>query len=174
MSLSREKKEAVVSEVAQALSDAQAAILADYRGLTVAQISDLRHKARNSGVDIRVVKNTLARRSISGSLFNCLLDYFVGPLLVSSSKDPVAVAKVVSEFAKSHEAFEIKVGSMNGELIDEETIKKLASLPSRDELLTNVAVVLRAPLDLFARTLNEVPSKFVRAMVAVRDNQEVA
>ena len=174
MSLSREKKEAVVSEVAQALSDAQAAILADYRGLTVSQISDLRHEARNNGVDVRVVKNTLARRSVSGSPFNCLLDHFVGPLLVSSSQDPVAVAKVVSKFAKSNEAFEIKIGSMNGELIDEEAIKKLAALPSRDELLTNLAVTLRAPLDFLARTLNEVPSKFVRAIAAVRDNQEVA
>ena len=174
MSLSRKTKEAVVSEVSEALSDAQAAILANYRGLTVAQISDLRHEARNSGVDVRVVKNTLARLSVSGSPFDCLSDHFVGPLLVSSSEDPVAVAKVVSEFAKSNDAFEITVGSMNGELIDRETIKKLASLPSRDELLTKLAATLRAPLDSFARTLNEIPSKFVRSIMAVRDNQEVA
>ena len=101
MSLSFEKKQAVVSEVSQNFSVARAAILADYRGLTVAQISELRHQARISGVEVRVVKNTLARRSVSGSPFECLLDHFVGPLLVTSSLDPVAAAKVVSKFAKS-------------------------------------------------------------------------
>ena len=105
MSLSFEKKQSVVSEVSQEFSVAHAAILADYRGLTVAQISELRHQARISGVEVRVVKNTLARRSVSGSPFECLLDHFVGPLLVTSSLDPVAVAKVVSKFAKANDAF---------------------------------------------------------------------
>ena len=174
MSLSREKKAAVVSEVSVALSDAQAAILANYRGLTVAQISQLRREARNSGVDVRVVKNTLARLSVSGSLFDCLSDHFVGPLLVSSSRDPVAVAKVVSEFAKTHDEFEISVGSMNGQLIDSEAIQKLASLASRDELLAQLAATLLAPLGSLARTLNEIPTKFVRAVSVVRDNEEAA
>ena len=174
MSLSFEKKQAVVSEVSQNFSVARAAILADYRGLTVAQISDLRHQARISGVEVRVVKNTLARRSVSGSRFECLLDHFVGPLLVTSSLDPVAVAKVVSKFAKSNDAFKIRIGAMNGDLIDEQTIAKLAALPGRDELLVNLAATLQAPLITFVRTLNEMPSKFVRAIVAVRDQQDVA
>ena len=134
----------------------------------------MRREARNSGVDVRVVKNTLARLSVSDSLFDCLSDYFVGPLLVSSSRDPVAAAKVVSEFAKTHDEFEISVGSMNGQLIDAEAIKKLASLPGRDELLTQLAATLLAPLGSLARTLNEIPTKFVRAVSAVRDNEEVA
>jgi len=174
MSLSREKKAAVVREVSETLAGAEAAILANYRGLTVAQISQLRREARNSGVDVRVVKNTLARLSVSGSSFDCLSDHFVGPLLVSSSRDPVAVAKVVSEFAKKNDAFQISVGSMNGELIDSEAIKTLASLPSRDELLSQLAATLLAPLGSFARTLNEIPTKFVRAVSAVRDCEEVA
>jgi large subunit ribosomal protein L10 len=172
MSLSFDKKQTVVSEVSQNLAVAQAAVLADYRGLTVAQISKLRHEARINGVEVRVVKNTLARRSVSGSPFECLSDHFVGPLVVTLSQDPVAVAKVVSKFAKSNEAFKIKIGAMNGDLIDEQMIMKLAALPSRDELLSNFAATLRAPLDAIARTLNEVPSKFARAIVAIRDQRE--
>jgi len=172
MSLSFEKKQAVVDEVSQQISGAQAVILADYRGLTVAQISELRREARISGVDVRVVKNTLARRSVSGSPFECLSDHFVGPLLVTSSQDPVAAAKVVSTFAKSNDAFRIKIGAMNGDLIDEQLIAKLAALPGRTELLEKLAATLCAPLAAFARTLNEVPSKFGRVIVAIRDQQE--
>ena len=174
MSLSFDKKQSVVSEVSQEFSVAHAAILADYRGLTVAQISELRHQARISGVEVRVVKNTLARRSVSGSPFECLLDHFVGPLLVTSSLDPVAAAKVVSKFAKANDAFKIKIGAMNGDLIDEQTIMKLAALPGRDELLAKLAATFRATLDTFARTLSEVPSRFARTLVAVRDQREAA
>ena len=174
MSLSYEKKQSVVSEVSHKFSVARAAILADYRGLTVAQISRLRHEARNSGVEVRVVKNTLARRSVSGSSFECLLDHFVGPLLVTSSLDPIAAAKVVSKFAKSNDHFKIRIGAMDGDLIDEQTIMKLAALPGRDELLAKLAATFRAPLDTFARSLGEVPSKFVRTLVALRDQQEAA
>ena len=174
MSLSLEKKQTVVSEVSQNFSVARAAILVDYRGLTVAQISELRHQARISGVDVRVVKNTLARRSVSGSSFECLLGHFVGPLLLASSLDPVAAAKVVSKFAESNDAFKIRIGAMNGDLVDEQTIMKLAALPGREELLSKLAATFRAPLDTFARTLSEVPSKFVRTLVAVRDQQEAA
>ena len=174
MSLSFERKQAVVSEVSQNFSVMQAAILADYRGLTVAQISELRQQARISGVDVRVVKNTLARRSVGGSQFECLLAHFVGPLLVTSSLDPVAAAKVVSKFAKSNDAFKIRIGAINGDLIDEQTIMRLAALPGRDELLAKLAATVRAPLATFARTLSEVPSKFVRTLAAVRDQQETS
>ena len=101
MSLSIDQKKAVVTEVTQVLSAAQAAVLAEYRGLTVAQITELRTEARNLGVDVRVVKNTLARRCVAEANFECLTDHFTGPLLISSSEDPVAVAKVVSKFAKA-------------------------------------------------------------------------
>ena len=172
MSLSIDQKKAVVSEAVQIFSAAEAAVLAEYRGLSVAQITELRSEARNNGVDIRVVKNTLARRSVSGTAFECLADHFVGPVLISSAGDPIAVAKVVSNFAKDHEALKIMVGVMNGDLIDKSTIQMLAKLPSRDELLATLMATMNAPLEKFVRTLNEVPGKLVRTMAAYRDSRQ--
>ena len=172
MSLSIGQKKSVVSEVGQMFSAAQAAVLAEYRGLSVAQITELRSEARNNGVDIRVVKNTLARRSVSGTPFECLADHFVGPVLISSAGDPIAVAKVVSKFAKDHEALKIMVGVMNGDLIDSNTIQMLAKLPGRDELLATLMAAMNAPLEKFVRTLNEVPGKLVRTMAAYRDSRQ--
>ena len=172
MSLSIDQKKAVVSEVVQIFSAAQAAVLAEYRGLSVAQITELRSEARNNGVDIRVIKNTLARRSVSGTPFECLSDHFVGPVLISSAGDPIAVAKVVSKFAKDHEALKIMVGVMNGGLIDKSTIQMLAKMPSRDELLATLLATMNAPLEKFVRTLKEVPGKLVRTMAAYRDSRQ--
>ena len=172
MSLSIDQKKAVVSEAVQIFSAAEAAVLAEYRGLSVAQITELRSEARSNGVDIRVVKNTLARRSVSGTPFECLSDHFVGPVLISSAGDPIAVAKVISKFAKDHEALKIMVGVMNGDLIDNSTIQMLAKLPSRDELLATLMATMNAPLEKFVRTLNEVPGKLVRTMAAYRDSRQ--
>ena len=172
MSLSIDQKKAVVSEAVQVFSAAEAAVLAEYRGLSVAQITELRSEARSNGVDIRVVKNTLAKRSVSGTPFECLSDHFVGPVLISSAGDPIAVAKVVSKFAKDHEALKIMVGVMNGDLIDKSTIQMLAKMPSRDELLATLMATMNAPLEKFVRTLNEVPGKLVRTMAAYRDSRE--
>ena len=172
MSLSIDQKKAVVSEAVRIFSAAQAAVLAEYRGLSVAQITELRSEARNNGVDIRVVKNTLARRSVSGTPFECLSDHFVGPVLISSANDPIAVAKVVSKFAKDHEALKIMVGVMNGDLIDKSTIQMLAKMPSRDELLATLMATMNAPLEKFVRTLNEVPGKLVRTIAAYRDSRQ--
>ena len=173
MSLSIEQKKAVVSEAVEIFSAAEAAVLAEYRGLSVAQITELRSEARSNGVDIRVVKNTLAKRSVSGTPFECLSDHFVGPVLISSAGDPIAVAKVVSKFAKDHEALKIMVGVMNGDLIDKSTIQMLAKMPSRDELLATLMATMNAPLEKFARTLNEVPGKLVRTMAAYRDSRQI-
>ena len=172
MSLSIDQKKAVVSEAMQIFSEAQAAVLAEYRGLSVAQITELRSEARNNGVDIRVVKNTLARRSVSGTPYECLTDHFVGPVLISSAGDPIAVAKVVSKFAKDHEALKIMVGVMNGDLIDKSTIQMLAKLPSRDELLAILMATMNAPLEKFVRTLHEVPGKLVRTMAAYINSRQ--
>ena len=172
MSLSIDQKKAVVSEATQIFSAAEAAVLAEYRGLSVAQITELRSEARSNGGDIRVVKNTLARRSVSGTPFECLSDHFVGPVLISSAGDPIAVAKVVSKFAKDHEALKIMVGVMNGDLIDKSTIQMLAKMPSRDELLATLMATMNAPLEKFVRTLNEVPGKLVRTMAAYRDSRQ--
>ena len=171
MSLSIDQKKAVVTEVTQALSAAQAAVLAEYRGLTVAQITELRSEARNLGVDVRVGKNTLARRSVVDSSFECLTDHFTGPLMISSSEDPVAVAKLVSKFAKENEELKIMIGAMNGNLLDLSAIQTLAKLPGREELLATQMGTKAAPVTKLAQTLNEVPSKFVRTLAAVRDSR---
>lgn len=172
MSLSLEQKKAVVSEVSGALASAQTAVLAEYRGLTVAQLTDLRREARNAGVFVRVVKNTLAKRAIEGSDFECLSKHLVGPILFSASEDPVAAAKLISRFAKEYGDLEITAGAMNGNLLDLEGIQALAKLPGREELLAKLAGTMQAPIQKFVQTLNEVPGKFVRVLAAVAESKE--
>jgi large subunit ribosomal protein L10 len=174
MSLNLEQKKAVVAEVSEAISGAEAAVLAEYRGLTVAQMTELRRKAREAGVFLRVVKNTLARRAVDGSDFACLQDAMVGPLAFAASTDPAAVAKVLDEFAKQNEQLIIKIGAMGGKVMSEAELKALAKLPSRDELLATVAATMNAPVQKLVRTLNEVPSAFVRTLAAVRDAKAAA
>lgn len=174
MSLKLEQKQAVVAEVSKVVSDAQAAILAEYRGLTVAQMTNLRRKAREGGVYVRVVKNTLVRRAVDGSPFDCLKDHLKGPLAFVAGKDPVAAAKVVVEFSKDNEKFVVMAGSMSGKLISLAEMKALASLPSRDVLLAQLMGTMQAPVQKFVATLNEVPTKFARALAAVRDQKQAA
>ncbi len=174
MSLSLNQKKAVVSEVADAIASAQAGVLAEYRGLDVAQLTALRTEARNSGVWIRVVKNNLARRAMDGSEFECLTDHFVGPVIFSVSEDPVAVARVMSRFAKDNENLKITVGAMNGALMDQSMIQSLARLPGRDELLASLMGTMQAPVQKLVSTLNEVPGKFVRTLAAVAETKEAA
>lgn len=171
MSLNLEQKKAVVSEVSDAISGAQAAVLAEYRGLTVAQMTELRKQAREAGVFFRVVKNTLARRAVDGSDFACLQDQLVGPLAFAASVDPVAVAKVLNQFAKDNDKLVIKAGAMGGKVISLAEVQALAKLPSREELLATLARTMQAPIATFVRTLNEVPTKFVRGLAAVRDSK---
>lgn len=172
MSLSLEQKKAVVSEVTESLSGAQAAVLAEYRGLTVSQMTGLRTEARNAGVFVRVVKNTLAKRVVDGSDFDCLKEHMVGPVVLAASEDPVAVAKVVSKFAKDNDDLKITAGAMNGAPLAVNEIQALAKLPGRDELLATLIGTMQAPIQKFVATLNEVPSKFVRALAAVQEQKE--
>lgn len=174
MSLAIEQKKAVVAEVADVLSGAQAAILAEYRGLTVAQMTELRAKARASGVFLRVVKNTLARRAIQGTDYACLDEYLRGPLALALSENPAAVAKVLREFGKGHEALKITAGAMGGKLLSAGEIIALANLPGREQLLGILAGTLRAPIAKFVGTLNAIPSQFVRVLAAVRDQKAAA
>ena len=174
MSLNLEQKKVVVAEVSEAITGAEAAILAEYHGLTVAQMTELRRKAREAGVHLRVVKNTLARRAVEGSDFACLQDAMVGPLAFAASVDPAAVAKVLDEFAKDNKHLIIKTGAMGGKVMSEAELKALAKLPSRDELLATLMATMNAPVQKFVRTLNEVPSGFVRTLAAVRDAKEAA
>ena len=172
MGLSLEQKQAAVSEVQTRLAGAQTLIVAEYRGLNVERVTQLRSKAREAGVYLRVLKNTLARRAVQGTPFEKLTDQLVGPLMYGISQDPVAGAKVLSEFAKENELFVIKAGAMPNAMMSVQDIKALAQLPSRDELLATLLGTLQAPMAKLVRTLNEVPGKFVRTVAAYRDAKE--
>lgn len=172
MSLNLEQKQAVVAEVSDQLAKAQAVILAEYRSITVKGMTELRKKARGSGVYLRVLKNTLARRAVAGTPFKGLAEKMVGPLAYGISSDPVAVAKVLQEFAKDNEKFVIKAGAMPNVVMSAREVAELAKMPSRQELLAKLVATLQAPIAKFVRTLNEVPGKFVRTLSAVRDQKE--
>lgn len=174
MGLSMEQKQATVSEISAQLANAQAVIVAEYRGLNVERVTQLRAKARKSGLYLRVLKNTLARRAIQGTPFEKLAEKMSGPLIYGIAKDPVAVAKVLSEFAKDNERFVIKAGAMPNTLMSDKDVKALALLPSRDELLAKLMGTLQAPVAKLARTLNEVPGKFVRTLAALKESREKA
>jgi large subunit ribosomal protein L10 len=169
LGLSLEQKQAMVSEVSGQLKGAQAVIVAEYRGLNVESVTQLRSKARKSGLYLRVLKNTLARRAVQGTPFEKLTEEMYGPLMYGISKDPVAGAKVMSEFAKDHELFVIKAGAMPGNLMSAKDIKALALLPSREELLAKLMGTMQAPVAKLVRTMNEVPARFARTLAAVRD-----
>ena len=174
MSLNRQEKAAVIEEVAAQVANAQALVIAEYRGLDVASITELRKKARESGVYLRVLRNTLARRAIEGSAFDGINDQLVGPLMYGISTDPVSAAKVMADFAKANDKLVLKGGALPNSLLDQEGVKALASMPSREELLSKLLGTMQAPLTQFVRTLNEVPTKFVRGLAAVRDQKEAA
>ena len=174
MSLNLDQKKQVVEDVSAVVGNAQAAVIAEYRGLTVEQMKVLRREAHDNNVYLRVVKNTLLRRAVQDTDFACLDEHLVGPLAFAASEDPVAVAKVLNKYAKEYDAFEIKAGSMSGSLLSEGDIKALAQLPSREELLAKLMGTMQAPVAKFVQTLNEVPTKFVRGLAAVRDQKEAA
>lgn len=174
MSLNREEKAIVIDEVSAQVAQAQSVIIAEYRGLDVASVTVLRKKARESGVYLRVLKNTLVRRALADSSFEELSSQLVGPLMYAISADPVAAAKVMSDFAKTNTNLVIKGGAMPNSLLDLNGVNALATMPSRDELLAKLLGTMQAPIATFVRTLNEVPSKFVRGLAAVRDSKQAA
>lgn len=174
MSLNLEQKQAVVSEFTARLSGAQAVILAEYRGLEVEAVTGLRAKARKSGVYLRVLKNSLARRAVKGTPFEKLSEQMVGPLMYGVAQDPVAGAKVLADFARENTLFVIKGGAMPNSMMSAKDVTALATMPSREELLATLVRTMQAPIAQMVRTLNEVPTKFVRALAAVRDAKEKA
>jgi large subunit ribosomal protein L10 len=174
LSLNLEEKKAVVAEVSEQVSKAQSIILAEYRGMEVGDMTKLRAQARNSGVYLRVLKNTLVRRAVDGTPFSDLSAQMVGPLVFGISTDPVAAAKVLNDFAKGNDKFVIKAGAMPNQVMDANGVKALASMPSREELLSKLLGTMQAPVAKFVRTLNEVPTSFVRGLAAVRDQKQAA
>ncbi|CCD29194.1 50S ribosomal subunit protein L10 [Candidatus Glomeribacter gigasporarum BEG34] len=153
MPLSKADKQAVVAEVSSVLAQAQTMVLAEYRGVAVDELTQLRNKARAQHVALRVLKNTLARRAVENTPFAPLAEQMVGPLIYSISEDPVAAAKVVNDFAKSNDKFVIRTGMNEGKVMDLPSIQALANIPGREELLARLLGVMLAPVSGFARAL---------------------
>ena len=172
MSLNLEEKKAVVAEVSTEVARSQAIVVAEYRGLEVGAMTELRRRARASGVYLRVLKNTLARRAVAETPFAGLSDKLVGPLAYGMSSDPVKVAKVLHEFAKGNDKFVIKAGALANVVMSPKEVGDLARLPSREELLATLMGTMMAPVAKLVRTMNEVPGKFVRTVAALRDQRE--
>ncbi len=175
MALSLAEKKVVVAEVAEVAGTAHSAVAAVYRGLTVAEIDDLRAKARAGNVYLRVVKNSLARRALVGTEFECMNEGLSGPLLLAFSReDPGSAARVLRDFAKANDKLVIKLAAVGGQLLPISDIGRLADLPTRDEAISLLMAAMKAPAEKLARTLNEVPGKLVRTVAAVRDKQQAA
>lgn len=173
MSLTLEAKKAIVDEVAVVAASAHSAVAAEYRGMTVDDMTVLRAQARDSGVYLRVVKNTLARRAVQGTEFECIQDALTGPLILAfSQEDPGGAARVIGSFSKENKSLVVKIVSLGGKLLSPADIKAVASLPTRDEAIAQLMSVMKAPAEKLVRTMNEVPSKMVRILAAVKDQKE--
>jgi len=169
VSLKLADKEQVVAALQAKLVGAQAMAVAEYRGLSVAQMTALRVAARKQSVHVQVVKNTLLKRALAGTDFAVMESLLTGPLVFAASEDPVAVAKVLSDFAKGNDKLVITGGALGAKLMDATAIQQLSKMPSREELLAKLMGTMQAPISTFVRTLNEVPGRFVRTLAAVRD-----
>lgn len=159
MSLNIEDKKAVVAEISAEVAKAQTIVVAEYRGIEVASMTHLRKQARESGVYLRVLKNTLARRAVQDTPFAALADKMVGPLVYGISADPIAAAKVLNDFSKKDDKIVVKAGSFDGKLLSAAEVGALASIPSREELLSKLLYVMKAPLSGFARGLAALAEK---------------
>lgn len=175
MALTYAQKETIVAEVAEVAKTAYSAIGAEYRGLTVADMTDLRVEARKSGVYVRVVKNTLAKRALADTEFSCMQDELTGPLVLAFGRqDPGSAARVVEAFAKKHDKFRVRLIAVSGQLLPPSDLDKLAKMPTYEEAISQLMAVMKAPVQKLAATLNEVPGKLVRTVAAVRDAKEAA
>ena len=175
MALSMEQKKAVVAELAGVADKALAAVAAEYRGLTVEEMTELRANARNDGVYLKVAKNTLVRRAVEGTDYECMQDSLTGPLLFAfSMEDPGAAARLVKDYAKDHDNLIAKLVAVGGELFDASELERLASLPTYDQAIAMLMGVMKAPIEKFVRTLAEPHTKLVRTVAAVRDAKQAA
>lgn len=173
MALRLEDKQAIVAEVNEAAGSALSAVLADYRGLTVAEMTELRSKAREQNVYVRVIRNTLARRAVAGTEFECLVESFVGPsLLALSVEDPGAAARLLKDFGKGHAKLEVRALAIGGALLGPDQLEAVSKLPTRDEAIAMLMGTMLAPVTKLAQTFNAVPSKLVRTLDAVRVQKE--
>ena len=175
MALGLEDKKAIVADVNEVATNALSLVVADSRGVTVSAMTALRKQAREANVDMRVVRNTLAKRAVEGTEFEVAGESFVGPsLLAFSMEDPGAAARLFKDFAKENEEFEVKALAVSGQLLGAESIDVLAKLPTRDQALSMLMSVMKAPVTKLVQTMDAVPSKLVRTLAAVRDQKEAA
>lgn len=175
MALNLEQKKTIVKEVAEVAGSAYSAVAAEYNGLSSEDMTELRAKAREQGVYLRVVRNTLARRALEGTDFECMNNSLVGPLVLAfSQEDPGSAARVIKDFAKENEKLAVKLVSISGQLLAASELDRLASMPTKDQAISMLMALMKAPVEKFARTLNEVPGKLVRTVAAVRDQKQSA
>jgi large subunit ribosomal protein L10 len=175
MALRLEDKKALVAEVAEVAQSAQSVVAAEYRGLTVSQLTDLRARARASRVYMRVVKNTLARRAIAGTPFECVGEKLRGPLILAFSEDdPGAAARLIKGFAKENQKLVPTLVSLGGTVLPAKDLEKVADLPTKEQALAQLMGVLKAPISRFVRTVAEPHAKLVRTIAAVKDQKQAA
>jgi len=175
MALNIEQKKAVVAEVADVAKVALAAVAAEYRGITVEEMTDLRVKARESGVYLKVAKNTLVRRAVEGTEFECMQESLTGPLLLAfSMEDPGAAARLIKDYAKSNDNLVTRLVVVGGEVYEASELDRLSSLPTYDQAIAILMGVMKAPVEKFVRTLAEPHTKLVRSFAAVRDAKQAA
>ncbi|HEY4987684.1 MAG TPA: 50S ribosomal protein L10 [Bradyrhizobium sp.] len=173
MALNLEDKKALVAEVSEVASKALSVVAAEYRGLSVTQMTELRSKARAAGVYMRVVKNTLARKAMAGTSFECLSPVLKGPLVLAFSKDdPGAAARVIKAFSKDNDKLVTTAVSLGGQLLGAKSLDQVASLPTREQALAMLMGVMKAPIQKLVGTLQAAPSKLVRTLAAVRDQKQ--
>lgn len=175
MALNLEQKKAVVAEVNEVAASAFSAIAAEYHGLSVSSLTDLRKKARESGVYLRVVKNTLAKRALVGTEFECMNQGLVGPMLLAFSQDdPGAAARLLGDFKKANDKLQVKIVSIGGVVYPASDLKRLADLPTKDQAIAILMGLMKAPIEKFVRTLAEPHAKLVRTVAAIRDKKQAA
>lgn len=172
MALNLDEKKAVIAEVSEVASNAFSAVAAEYQGLTVEDMTALRVEARKSNVYLRVVKNTLAKRAVEGTDFACMQEGLTGPLVLAfSMEEPGSAGRVIKNGVKDNSKLVVKLVAIGGQLYGADDLDRLAKLPTRDEALALLMAVMKAPVEKFVRTLNEVPGKLVRTVDAVRDSK---
>jgi large subunit ribosomal protein L10 len=170
-----EDKKAIVAEVNETATSALSLVIADARGVTVSGMTALRQSARDNAVTLRVVRNTLARRALAGTDYECVSDVLVGPSLFGfSMEDPGAAARIFKDFAKENKHFEVKALAVSGQMLGADQLDVLAKMPTRDQALSMLMSVMKAPVTKLVQTMNEVPGKLVRTLAAVRDQKEAA
>lgn len=170
--MKQEEKGKIIEEIRKSLSGSKVAIVTHYRGLTVAELTDLRRKMRQAGAEYRVVKNTLAKRAAQGTGFTALDSMLGGPTGLATSADPVAPAKVLAEYAKTNPKLVLVGGVLDGQVISTEMIQDLAKLPSREVLLAQLMGVMNGPIRGFVTVLNQIPASFVRVLDQIRQQKE--